>query len=74
MHYNNHIMKDQPEKLIFPCGAKGSPGFCPDVCQYGTFCKIKEKNKPQPRRPEEQEEEGRIEEIKEDKPEVEFYY
>ena len=28
---------------IFPCGAKGSDNFCPDVCQYGKFCKIKDK-------------------------------
>ena len=28
---------------LFPCGANGSANFCPDVCQYGKFCKIKEK-------------------------------
>ncbi len=28
---------------VFPCGANGSPNFCPNVCQYGKFCKIKEK-------------------------------
>jgi len=37
-------------QIRFPCGSKGSPGFCPNVCQYGKFCKIKEK-KEEPRGP-----------------------
>jgi hypothetical protein len=30
-------------EIKFPCGAKGRPEFCPDLCNYGEFCKIKEK-------------------------------
>ena len=29
--------------MKFPCGTKGRPEFCPDLCQYGKFCKVKEK-------------------------------
>ena len=58
-------------EMIFPCGAKGSKEYCPDLCQYGKFCKIKEK-KEEPRGLQEEEE---VEEIKEeDSPDVEFYY
>lgn len=30
-------------EIRFPCGTRGRPEFCPDLCQYGKFCKVKEK-------------------------------
>ncbi|MBW2966874.1 hypothetical protein KY362_00140 [Candidatus Woesearchaeota archaeon] len=30
-------------EIKFPCGTRGRPEFCPDLCQYGKFCKVKEK-------------------------------
>lgn len=33
----------------FPCGASGKPEYCPNLCSYGKFCKIKDQYKPEPR-------------------------
>ena len=57
-------------EIVFPCGAKGGPEYCPDLCPYGKFCKIKEKKPEMPI----EEEEGTIEEISEERQDVEFYY
>ncbi|NQU78499.1 hypothetical protein HQ545_01895 [Candidatus Woesearchaeota archaeon] len=55
-------------KVTFPCGATGKPEFCPSLCNYGQFCKVKE-NKTEPI------EETSEPEQKEDKePNVEIYY
>ena len=64
-------------EIIFPCGAKGRAEFCPGVCQYGKFCKIKEqKEEPKPRGLAGLEEDAKQAEVVEDKEEskVEFYY
>ena len=57
-------------RIEFPCGAKGEPDFCPDLCRFGKFCKVKDK-KEEPRG---QQEESSIQEMKEDVPKVETYY
>ncbi len=57
-------------QMEFPCGAKGDPGYCPDLCRYGKFCKIKAK-KEEPRGLQDEDE---IEEIKDDAPKVETYF
>ncbi|MFH1064410.1 MAG: hypothetical protein V1729_04985 [Candidatus Woesearchaeota archaeon] len=36
-------------EMKFPCGSKGSPDFCPNLCQYGKFCNVKDKKKEVPR-------------------------
>lgn len=30
-------------EMVFPCGSKGRSEFCPSLCQYGKFCKVKHK-------------------------------
>ncbi len=41
----------------FPCGSKGEANFCPDLCQFGKFCKVKDQFEAKPRGlPEESEE------------------
>ncbi|MBW2996962.1 hypothetical protein KY349_01325 [Candidatus Woesearchaeota archaeon] len=60
-------------EIRFPCGAKGRPEFCPDLCNYGEFCKIKEKKEDE--KPRGLQEEEPVEEIRdEDVSDVEFYY
>lgn len=58
-------------EMKFPCGTRGRPEFCPDLCQYGKFCKVKTKkaemNPPAKKLLEEQEE-------PQEKAKVEFYY
>jgi len=29
-------------EIKFPCGGKGRKEYCPNLCQYGKFCKIKD--------------------------------
>ena len=59
-------------EIRFPCGAKGRPEFCPDLCNYGTFCKLV---KDQASKPRGLQEEEPVEEIRdEDVSDVEFYY
>jgi hypothetical protein len=64
-------------EIEFPCGSKGRKEFCPDLCQFGEFCKVKDKKEEQPRgvagleAAQEQEEEN--DEPQEDE-KVEIYY
>ncbi|MBW2964446.1 hypothetical protein KY363_03215 [Candidatus Woesearchaeota archaeon] len=58
-------------EMKFPCGSKGRPEFCPSLCQYGKFCKVKHQ-KVEPSRAadllkEEKEDSGNV-------PKVRFYY
>lgn len=57
-------------RIEFPCGAKGDPSFCPNLCRYGKFCKIKAKNE----EPRGLQDKDAVQEIKDDTPNVEIYY
>ena len=68
-------------EIKFPCGAKGRPEFCPDLCNYGKFCKMKERRRKDdlivPSPIEETENESDNEEIEgadEENTNVEIYY
>lgn len=64
-------------EIKFPCGSKGSPDFCPDLCQYGKICNVKDKKKDVPRGLHEgtasKEESSSDEHLPEDA-KIEFYY
>jgi len=61
-------------QLKFPCGAKGSPGYCPDVCQYGKFCKIKDRKAEPAPSADELLNEKEKEDAPSEEPKVEMYY
>lgn len=63
-------------QMQFPCGAKGEPDFCPDLCRFGRFCKIKDrKTKAAAEEGKEEERTGEEENTADkEEPKVELYY
>ena len=63
------------EQVNFPCGSKGASGFCPDLCQFGEFCKVKGKDQQQkPRGLAPENKKSETENIPDEDVKVEMYY
>ncbi|MFC1741950.1 hypothetical protein ACFL3V_05420 [Nanoarchaeota archaeon] len=63
------------QEIKFPCGSRGAAGFCPDLCQFGKFCKVVEQKQEQPRGlVEEKEQDTESDETPSEDAKVEMYY